>query len=193
MRSGSHSVMSLSGRTLARYPSNHKIVRPSSLLEFPFVRLLNILHVAAPFVLSNGDGKAGQSMQPTLYLTITVSANIASPILPDNIPIDIPIEGDDSPAEEVTNPSTSPDSRGPIQSTVLEPHLPSSGPLPVETGTPIPDSEKVVIAIRRADEAMKSIDLANTWKGAVSGIKLVMDSVNQVAEVRAISILSLLD
>ena len=39
---------------------------------------MNILHVDAHFLLSNDDGKAGQLMQPiTLYLTITVSANIA--------------------------------------------------------------------------------------------------------------------
>ncbi len=98
---------------------------------------------------------------------------MASPIFLNN-PSETPIKGDDSPAEESTKPSIVPDSGGPIQSTVPEPPLPSSGPLPVETGTPMPDDQAVMsptgralIALRRADEA-KLIDRKNTWKGAVS-------------------------
>ncbi len=116
-----------------------------------------------------------------------------------NNPPEIPIKVDDSPAEESTKPSIVPDSWEPIQSTALEPLLPSSDPLPVETGTPIPDSqaemspiEMALIAVRRADEAKKPIDRKNTWKGAVSRIKWVMDTVSPIAEVRAISILPLL-
>ncbi len=122
---------------------------------------------------------------------------MASPIFPN--PPDISIKGDGPPAEESTKPSIVPDSGGPIQSTALEPLLPSSDPLPVETGTPIPSgqaemspTEKARIAVRRADEAKKPIDRPNTWKGAVSRIKWVMDTVSQVVEVRAISILPLL-
>ncbi len=123
---------------------------------------------------------------------------MASPIVPNN-PLEIPIKGDDSPAEESTKLSIVPDSGGPIQSTAPEPLLPSSDPLPVETGSPIPSgqgemspTEKALIAVRRADEAKKPIDRPNTWKGAVSRIKWVMDTVSQVVEVRAISILPLL-
>jgi len=135
----------------------------------------------------------------TLYLTIAVSENMSPPIIP-NSPPEIPTDGDETPAEEATKPSMAPDSGGPIQSTVPEPPLPSSDPLSVETRTPMPDrqadmslSEKALIAVRRADEAKKPIDRKNTWKEAVSRIKLVMDTVSPIAEVRAISILPLLD
>ncbi|KAH9050634.1 hypothetical protein EDB84DRAFT_1432960 [Lactarius hengduanensis] len=111
----------------------------------------------APFVLSNGDEKVGQSIQPTIFLTITVPANMASESrISSNNPPKTRIEGGDSPADGVTKPSMSPDSEGPIQSTAFEPPLPSS-------------------------------DLANTWRGAVSGIKLVMDSVSQVAELHPLA------
>jgi len=123
---------------------------------------------------------------------------MASPIFPDNNP-EIPTKGDDSPAEESTKPSLVRDSGGPIQSTVPEPLLPSPGPLPVETGIPMPDvraemspTEKALIALRRADEAKKLIDRKNAWKGAVSRIKWVMNAVSPITEVRAISILPLL-
>ncbi len=105
----------------------------------------------------------------------------------------MPIQGDDSPAEESTKPSVVLDSGEPIQSTALEPLLPSSDPLSVETGTPMPDSqaemsptEKALIAVRSADEAKKPVDRKNTWQGAVSRIKWVMDTVSPIAEVRAI-------
>ena len=54
-------------------------------------------------------------------------------------------------------------------------------------------TEKALIAVRRTDEAKKLIDRKNTWEGAVSRMKWVMDTVSPIAEVRAISILSLLD
>ncbi len=160
---------------------------------------MNITGLDSLFVLSNSEGDAGKSTQPvTLYMTITVSSNMASPIFP-NSPQKLPTKGDDSPAEESTKPSIVPDSGGPIQSTAPEPLLPSSDPLPVQTDTPMPDgqaevslTEKALIAVRRADEAKKPIDRANTWKGAVSRIKWVMDTVSQVVEVRPIFVLPLL-
>ena len=159
---------------------------------------LNIPGVEVPFVLSNGDGNAGQSTHPvTLYLTITVSLNMPPPIVLNNPP-EIPTKGDDSPLEESTKPSIVLDSGGPVQSTTPEPLLPSSDPLPVETSTPTPEgqekmslTEKVLIALRRADEAKKPIDRKNTWKGAISRIKWVMDTVSPIAEVRIMSILLL--
>ncbi len=54
-------------------------------------------------------------------------------------------------------------------------------------------TQKALIALRRADEAKKPIDGASTWKGAISRIKWVMDTVGPIAEVRAVSILPLLD
>ncbi|SRR6266702_3839007 len=156
---------------------------------------MNISGVAVPFVLSNGDGEAGKSTQPvTLYLTITVSSSTTSPIFP-NTPPEISTKGDGSPAEEFTKPSIVPDSGGSFQSTAPEPLLPSSDPLPVGPGTPMPDgqaemspTEKSLIVLRRVDEDKKPIDRKNKWKGAVSRIKWVMDTVSPIAEVRPISI-----
>ncbi len=167
------------------------MVRP--LLEFPFIRLLNVSHVDVPFVLSNGD-EAGQSMQPiTLYLTITVSASMTSPILP-NTPPKILIEGDDSPAEDATKPSLSPDSEGPIQSTASEPLLPLPDHFSVEIGVPtshsqaeVSPTEDPLIALRRADEAMRPIDRSNTWEMAVGRIMWVTDTLGPIAEVRVMS------
>jgi len=128
-----------------------------------------------------------------------VSANIPLTIIPNNPP-EIPTKGDNTPAEEATKPFKVPDSGGPIQSTAPEPLLPSPDPLSVETGASMPEgqaemspTEKALIALRRADEAKKPIDRANTWKGAVSRIKWVMDTVSPIAEVRAMPILPLLD
>ncbi len=112
----------------------------------------------------------------------------------------MPTKRDDSPAEEATKPSVGLDSGGPSQSSAREPLLPSQDPLPVETSTPMLDSQaemlptaETLIVLHRADEAKKPIDRTNTWKGAVSRIKWVMDTVSTIAEVRAISILPLLD
>ncbi len=138
-----------------------------------------------------------------LYLTITVSANMPLPIIPYNPP-EIPTKGDDTLADEATKSSVVPDSGGPIQSTSPERLLSSPDPLSAETDTPMPGpdgqpeaemspNEKVLIALRRADEAKKLTDGASTWKGAISRIKWVMDTVSPIAEVRAISILRLLD
>ena len=121
------------------------------------------------------------------------------PIIPNNPP-EIPTKGDDTPAEEVIKPSMTPDFGRPIQSTAPELLLYSSDPLSTETGTSMPDgqaemshTEKALIALRRADEAKNPIDRKNPWKGAVSRIKWVMDTVSPVTEVRAISIFPLLD
>ena len=192
MRRGAHTVMSLSGPPRYRYLSNHKIVRP--LLDFPFIRLLNILHVDVPCVLSDGDGKAGQSTEPiTLYLTITVSADMASPILPSDPPRTL-IEGNDSPAEEATKPTMSPDSGGPIQSTAPEPLLPLPDHFSIEIGVPtshsqgeVSPTEDPIIALHHADEVMNPMDRSNTWEMAVGRIKWVMDTLSSIAEVRGMS------
>ncbi len=151
---------------------------------------MNILHVDIPFVLSDGDGKAGQSIQPiTLYLTVTVLANVVSPILPN--PQKILIEADDTPVEEATKPSMSPDSGGPIQSTAPGPLLPLPDHFSVEIGAPtshsraeVSPTEDPLIALRRADEAMRPIDQSNTWEMAVGRIKWVTDTLSPIAEVR---------
>ncbi|KAI9436509.1 hypothetical protein BJY52DRAFT_1217862, partial [Lactarius psammicola] len=139
-----------------------------------------------PFVLAHGDRTAGQSTQSiTLYLTITVSANIPPPIVPNNP--EMPAKGDGTPAEETTKPSIVTDSGGPIQSSAPEHVLPSPDPLPVEGSTPMTHAkasptEKATIALRRADEAKKPIDRKKTWKGVVSRIQWMMDTVSPIAE-----------
>ncbi len=42
-------------------------------------------------------------------------------------------------------------------------------------------------ALRNTDDAMTTINLSNTWEGTLERIKWVMDTVNPVAEVRAMS------
>ncbi len=128
--------------------------------------------------------------------------NIPPPIIPDK-PLGVLINGYDTPAEEATKPSIVLDSRGPIRSTAPERYLPSPAYSPafsIEAGVPmslggpeLSPAETALIALRWADEAQKPIDRANTWKGAISRIKWVMDTVSPIAEVRAISILPLLD
>ena len=145
------------------------------------------------YVLSDGDKDVVQSTQPvTLYLTITVRANMSSPIFPDNPP-EMPTKGEGTPAEETTNPFMVPDSAGPIQSSAPEPLLPSSDSPSVKTGTPMSDGQaemsptgKALIALHRVDEAKKPIDRVNTWKGVVRRIKWVTDTLSPIAEVRAI-------
>ena len=127
---------------------------------------MNISRVDIPYVLKRGDGKAGQSMQPiTLYITVAVSANMASPILP-NRPPNIPTEAGDSPAKKATKPSMVPDSGGPIQSTAPGPLLP-----------PLIDP----------------IGRSNMWERAVRRIKWVMNTLGPIAEVRVMSFLLILE
>ena len=161
---------------------------------------MKISDVDVTLDLSNDDGDAGQSTQPvTLHLTIAVSTNVASPIFSNN-PTEMPTIRDGSPAEEATKPLVVLVSGAPSRPTACEPPLPSPDTLPTETGAPMPDSqaetspaEKVLVAVRRADEAKKRIDRENTWEGAISRIKWVMDTVGPIAEVCTISILPLLD
>ena len=151
------------------------VASQSGLSLFRFSRSfnqLNISRVDVPVILRNGTGDAEQSTHPvTLYLTITVSANTPPPIIPINNP-EIPTKGDDTPAEEATKPSMAPDSGGPIQPIAAGRLLPSPYPLSVQTGASMPDgqaemspTEKALIALRRADEAKKPIDRANTLEG----------------------------
>jgi len=142
-------------------------------------------------------------MQPvTLYITLTVSENMASPIMP-NRPPNIPTEDDDSPAEEATKLSMFPDSGGLVQSTTPETLLPSPDYLPIRTGTSMPHgqvemlpTEDPPVALHRTDEAMRwidPIDRSNTWERSVGRIKWLMDTLSPIAEVRAMSFLLILD
>ncbi len=144
------------------------------------------------FVLSNGGGQAGQSVQPVvLYLTITVSANATShPILPINATNDIATEVDVLPMEQATKPTTAQDSIETtpfVVATVPEPLSPPMDYVPIDPIPPVPDVRVAVSpaenALRDAGEATKAINLPSAWEGAVARIKWVMDTVSPAAEV----------
>lgn len=151
-------------------------------------------------VFNEGNAGDEQPMHPiTLYLTITVLANVAFSIPPNNLP-QVQTEVGDTPAKEPTKRSIVPVFGASLRPTAPGPPLPPPGYLPVETGTSMPHGQSGVApneiartAIRRADKAKKPIDRTNTWKRAVGRIKWVMDTVSSIAEVRAIPILPFFD
>ena len=167
--------------------------------------------VDAPFVLTSGDGQAGESAQPvTLYLTITVSANATChPILPINTANAVSTEVDVSPMEQATeaiiaHPQDSIETTPFVVAvaTTPEPLSPPTDHVPIETRTPIPpvpDGHAAMSpakgALQGADEATKAINLTSTWESAVERIKWVIDTVSPVAGVRLspISLYLLLD
>ncbi|KAH9009707.1 hypothetical protein EDB84DRAFT_1571063 [Lactarius hengduanensis] len=122
--------------------------------------------IDTPFVLSNGDRQAGQSIPPvTLYLTVVVSPNTTSyPIFPTDAPDLQSTEINDSPSGEAEKPSVPQDS---IRSTI------ATGS---ETHTPAEN------ALHGAGEAMATINLWNTWEGALERIKWVMDTIKWVMD-----------
>jgi hypothetical protein len=145
---------------------------------------LNISRTDIPCVLENDVGGTARSTQPvTLYITM----NIIPPTLYSSPP-SIPNEDDGSPAEEA-----------PIMEHIQSPSpkhpLPPSHHQPVEAGDNKPQSREEVspastedlrLALDQADQAMKRIDLSNTWQGAVGRIKWVMDTLGPIAGVRVI-------
>ncbi|KAH9055445.1 hypothetical protein EDB87DRAFT_1824606 [Lactarius vividus] len=121
-----------------------------------------------PFILTNGDRQAGQSIQPvTLYLTVIVSPNtISYPISPVNATNLQSPEIDDSPSGEAEKhlPSAPQDS---IQSAI------ATGS---ETLSPTEN------ALHGASKAMWTINPLKTREGALGRIKWVMNTVSPVAE-----------
>ncbi|KAH9055551.1 hypothetical protein EDB87DRAFT_1834137 [Lactarius vividus] len=147
-----------------------------------------------PFVLTNGDRQAGESIQlVTLYLTIDVSPNTTfDPILPIDAPILQSAKTNDSLSGDAEKPSVTQDSTNPTRSTTATGSATLSPPtdrLPSETSTPIlPAADRRGVspaesALHGADESMTTINLSNTWERALSRIKWVMDTVSPVAEV----------
>ncbi|KAH9069844.1 hypothetical protein EDB83DRAFT_413372 [Lactarius deliciosus] len=122
--------------------------------------------IDTPFVLTNGDRQAGQSIPlVTLYLTVVVSPNTTSYlILPTDAPDLRSTEINDSPSGEAEKPSEPQDS---IRSTIATDS---------ETYSPAEN------ALHGAGEAIATINLSNTWEGALERIKWVMDTVSPVAE-----------
>ncbi len=133
-------------------------------------------------------------MQPvTLYLTVSVSLNTTSH----------PGKRDLVGAREAMRPRMTQDPMKSIRSTVAagfetlscpRDHLPgeitTSMPPAADGSAGMPPAKN---ALRNADEAMTTINLSNTWEGALERIKWVVDTVSPVAEVRAMSFLPDLD
>jgi hypothetical protein len=145
--------------------------------------------VGAPFVLTNPDGDAGQSTQPvTLFLTVTVS-----PISPINTTDLQSTEVNKSSPREDTSSITqgsmittrSTVAVGSETVTLPADHLPSEMSTP-----PPPDANRSAgmslaeNALQDAGEAVTTIDLSDTWEGALERIKWVMDTLSPVGEVR---------
>ena len=117
-----------------------------------------------------------------------MSANNTSP----SDSLKIPAQEDDTPAEEVPNPTIGQGSRGREQFTALRPPPEHT---PIQSSTSVPQvqaelsfAEKAQIGLDRADKAEESIDGSNTWQGVVERVKLVMDTLSPVAGVRVINI-----
>jgi len=142
--------------------------------------------VEVAVVLTNGDGQAGQSMEPvTLFLAVTVSPNATfSPALSISAAGFKSTEVESSGSGEVTKPpvvqeSTTTRSGVPASSEALS--TPATPMLPAgDDRAAISSTEG---ALRGADEAMKTIDLSTAWEGALGRIKWVMDTLNPVSEV----------
>jgi len=141
----------------------------------------NISHVDIHCVLGNG---AEGAAQPTQLVTLHITVIITPPNL-YNSPPSIPIEDVDSTAEEATI-------QGHIQLPTPEHILPLSHHKPVEAANNKPQKVSTTgaknprLALKGADQAVKQMDLSNTWKGAVGRIKWVMDTLGPIAGVRVI-------
>ncbi|KAH9032428.1 hypothetical protein EDB85DRAFT_1246531 [Lactarius pseudohatsudake] len=149
--------------------------------------------IDTPFVLTNDDGQAGQTV--TLYLTLIVSPNTTSdPIVPIDAPIIQSTETNDSPSKKAEKPSAAHDSTNPTPSTTVTGSATLSPPpdcLPSETSsTPIPPAANrrgVLLAgntLHGAEKVMTTINISSKWEGALERIKWVMDTLSPVAEVR---------
>jgi hypothetical protein len=142
---------------------------------------LNISRADIRCVLWNGAGGAARSALP---VTLHIKVDITPPNLYDSPP-SIPIEDVDSPAEESTIPRH-------VQLPTPEHILPLSHHQHVEAANNKPQEVSATsaknprLALKRADQAVKGMDLSNTWQGAVGRIKWVMDTLGPIAEVRVI-------
>jgi hypothetical protein len=113
----------------------------------------------------------------------------SSAIAPDNISILITTEVDNQPAEGATAPSVAQHIVELSPATAVIACEPSTDYLPAESGAPaLPTAEcQPEKALHDADNAMKTMDLYDTWDNAVKNIKWVMDTVGPVAGVRTLS------
>ncbi|SRR6266403_1614561 len=153
---------------------------------------LNVSRVDIPCALKNEAGEAVLSTQRqpvTLYMTVTVLADITVPNLPKSPP-NIPTEDDDPSGKETTTP-------GRIQITAVEPASSLLHHPPIENDIPMSRSREEISPTEdppfaRVDEAMKAIvpiDRSKTWESAVERINWVMDTLSPIAGVRTMPFL----
>ena len=152
--------------------------------------LLNISGVDFPFVFTNDDRWAGQSLEPiTLYLTVVVSPNTTSnPVLPIGANLQsTAVNASSATATAFTMAQGSTNTTVTTDSETLSPptaHLPGT-PMPPAAANPRAGVPPVEVALHGAQEAMTTIsNLSNTWEDALERIKWVMDAVSSIAEVR---------
>ena len=138
--------------------------------------------VDVPFVLANGDIKAGQLNEPiTLYLTFVVSPNTASSLA---LPIDATdLQSTEANASTVSE-ATSSTAQGPDGGTLAPAadHRPST-PIPL-TSVQQAGMPHIEATLQSAEEAMATITLSDTWGVVLERMKWVMDTLSPVAEVR---------
>jgi len=138
-------------------------------------------------VLRKGEGSP--SMPVTLHLTITPSAEPYSPaVTADNTSILITTEVDNQPAEGLGATAPVAQHRAvklAAAASVSEPLSASTDYLPVESGAPaLPTADcQPEKALYDADNAMKAMNLYDTWDNAVRRINCVMETVSPVAGV----------
>ncbi|KAH9046595.1 hypothetical protein EDB84DRAFT_1673989, partial [Lactarius hengduanensis] len=130
-----------------------------------------------PFVLTNSDRKADQSIEPVmLYLTVIVSPNsTSSPAFAANLR---PTEVGDLPSGEATRPSRAQVSTNPTRSTITtgsETLSPPTVHLPSDTNILPPAADRRA-GIYNDNQSFEYVE------SALERIKWVMDAVSSVAE-----------
>ena len=149
--------------------------------------------VDVPFVLANGDIKAGQLIEPiTLYLTFVVSNTASPPALPIDATNLQSTEANALTPREATN-YVAHDPADIVRSTVVTERGTFTPPTDnldhpsthmssvADPRVDIPSAEN---ALEIANKAVTAINISDTWEGALGRIKWVMDTVSPVSEVR---------
>jgi hypothetical protein len=172
MRSGSFTKISLLEHL--RYLFNSNTVCHMKHCSFGW---LSSSHADVAVVLDKGAGRPA-----TVYLTVSLAAN------PRSSTINRPAEGADVPSAPqhavdlslATAPTFKPLSASannlPIESDALAPPT-------TDCKADISPTEK---ALQDADNAVKTMDLYNTWDKALGRIRWVMDTIGPIAEVRTV-------
>jgi hypothetical protein len=138
---------------------------------------LSSSHVDVAVVLDKGAGRPA-----TVYLTVSLAANLCSST------INQPAEGADVPSVAQHSVDLSLATAPTFKSLSA-----TANNLPIESGAPAPpmtDCKAEILptekALHDADDAVKTMDLYNTWDKALGRIRWVMDTIGSIAEVHAV-------